>query len=408
MKLGVIADDFTGASDIALTLAEGGMKTMQLVGTPEASVDCDAGVVSLKSRTAPLEMAISQSLAACHWLLSQGCEQIVFKVCSTFDSTDEGNIGQVAEALAERLGETRVIVCPAFPENGRSIYQGHLFVGDRLLNESGMENHPLTPMTDPDLRRVLARQTSWKVGHIAADKVFAGARAIMAELAGDQAMLVTDAVRDQDLYAIGKAAAGQKLLVGGSGIALGLPRNFGHSPASPRWSGVSGGGVVLSGSCSIATRNQISKFRNHAPALELRAEEIMEGSQNVMMVADWVMTQDCEAPLVYSSAEPEIVRKAQKQFGKDKIANKIETLFGELAGELEKRGITRIVSAGGETSGAIVDGLNIRHMTVGTRITAGVPAMAVDGRDLAIALKSGNFGDEDFFETALNVLAGNS
>ncbi len=408
MKLGVIADDFTGASDIALTLAEGGMKTMQLVGTPEDDIDCDAGVVSLKSRTAPLEIAISQSLAACDWLVAQGCEQIVFKVCSTFDSTDEGNIGQVAQALAERLGETRVIVCPAFPENGRSVYQGHLFVGDRLLNESGMENHPLTPMTDPDLRRVLARQTSWKLGHIAADKVFAGARAVTAELAGEQAMLVTDAVRDQDLYTIGKAAAGQKLLVGGSGIALGLPRNFGHSPASPQWSGVSGKGVVLSGSCSIATRGQIAKFINHAPALELRAEEIMEGSQNVKIVADWVMAQDCDAPLVYSSAEPEIVRQAQKRFGKDKIADKIETLFGALAGELEKRGITRIVSAGGETSGAIVDGLNIRHMTVGTRIAAGVPAMGIDGNNLAIALKSGNFGDEDFFETALNVLAGNS
>ena len=200
MKLGVIADDFTGASDIALTLAEGGMSVVQFVGVPtQETADCDAGIVSLKSRTAPLSQAIDQSLAACKWLLDQGCAQIVFKVCSTFDSTDAGNIGQVAEALADHLGETRVLVCPSFPENGRSVYLGHLFVGDQLLHESGMQNHPLTPMTDPDLRRVLQRQTSWPVDHIAASTVFQGARAIKSENDGQRAMVIVDAIRNADL-----------------------------------------------------------------------------------------------------------------------------------------------------------------------------------------------------------------
>lgn len=406
MKLGVIADDFTGASDIALTLAEGGMRTMQLVGAPSDDVDCDAGVVSLKTRTAPVDNAISQSLSACTWLLAQGCQQIIFKVCSTFDSTDKGNIGQVAEALAAHLDETRVIVCPAFPENGRSVFQGHLFVGDCLLNESGMQNHPLTPMTDPDLRRVLARQTNWSVEHIDAHTVFSGAGAIKDALSGEPAMIVIDAVRDRDLFEIGKAAAGQKLLVGGSGIALGLPGNFGHAPSTPKWTGIGGKGAVLSGSCSNATRGQISRYKQHAPALELTAGEVMEGKQTASILADWVMEQDSEAPLIYSSAEPEIVKAAQTRYGREVIAEKIEMLFGTLAGELERRGVTRIIAAGGETSGAIVNGLKASRLSVGARIAAGVPALGVDGRDLAIALKSGNFGDEDFFKTALNVLAG--
>lgn len=407
MKIGVVADDFTGASDIALTLAEAGMKTLLLAGIPEQEApDCDAAVISLKSRTAPVAEAVGQSLKACDWLTAQGAEQIIFKVCSTFDSTDAGNIGPVLEALAERLGETSVIVCPAFPENGRSVYQGHLFVADKLLSESGMQNHPLTPMTDPDLRRVLARQTGWPVAHVPVRTVFMGADAVAVALEAQTAMFIVDAIQDDDLYTIGSAAKGRKLLCGGSGIALGLPRNFGFEPGSSSWAGVSGKGVVLSGSCSLATRAQISTYKHLAPSLELTAEAIMDGTHTAESVADWVMKQAHDAPLVCSSAEPEVVKAAQNRFGQTVVAERIEGLFHDLAAELARRGVVRIVSAGGETSGAVVKGIEARTLAVGIRLAAGVPALRVDDRQLAIALKSGNFGDENFFATAMARLAG--
>lgn len=407
MKIGVVADDFTGASDIALTLAEAGMKTLLLAGIPEQEApDCDAAVISLKSRTAPVAEAVGQSLKACDWLTAQGAEQIIFKVCSTFDSTDAGNIGPVLEALAERLGETSVIVCPAFPENGRSVYQGHLFVADKLLSESGMQNHPLTPMTDPDLRRVLARQTGWPVAHVPVRTVFMGADAVAVALEAQTAMFIVDAIQDDDLHTIGSAAKGRKLLCGGSGIALGLPRNFGFEPGSSSWAGVSGKGVVLSGSCSLATRAQISTYKHLAPSLELTAEAIMDGTHTAESVADWVMKQAHGAPLVYSSAEPEVVKAAQNRFGQTVVAERIEGLFHDLAAELARRGVVRIVSAGGETSGAVVKGIEARTLAVGIRLAAGVPALRVDDRQLAIALKSGNFGDENFFATAMARLAG--
>ncbi|MDF1610199.1 four-carbon acid sugar kinase family protein [Hoeflea sp. YIM 152468] len=406
MKIGVIADDFTGASDIALTLAEAGMKTLLLAGLPEHPVTgCDAAVISLKSRTAPLEQAIRQSLQACDWLTGQGAEQIIFKVCSTFDSTDQGNIGQVTEALAERLGETAVIVCPAFPENGRSVYQGHLFVGDRLLSESGMQNHPLTPMRESDLRRVLARQTRWPVAHVPAQVVARGTGAVAEMLTSGKAMFIVDAIEDDDLVTIGAAAKHRKLLCGGSGIALGLPGNFGFRSASPPWTGHPGKGAVLSGSCSVATRAQIAAYSKVAPSLELTADAVMAGKHSAESVADWVMAEAHKAPLVYSSADPETVKAAQQKYGQTIVADRIEGLFRELAAELSRRGISQIVSAGGETSGAVVAGLGARQLTVGTRIAPGVPALRVDDRALVIALKSGNFGDENFFAHAIKMLS---
>ena len=407
MKIGVVADDFTGASDIALTLAEAGMKTLLLAGIPDqASPDCDAAVISLKSRTAPVVEAVEQSLKSCEWLSAQGAEQIIFKVCSTFDSTDAGNIAPVLEALAEQLGETAVIVCPAFPENGRSVYQGHLFVADKLLSESGMQNHPLTPMTDPDLRRVLGRQTKWPVAHVQFQTVSKGAEAVAAAIEAQRGMFIVDAIQDDDLYTIGTAAKGRKLVCGGSGIALGLPRNFGYQPGTPSWVGVAGKGVVLSGSCSLATRAQISTYRDLAPSLELTADDVMNGTHTAQSAADWVMAQSHDAPLVYSSADPEAVKAAQERYGREVVAERIELLFRDLAAELVGRGITRIVSAGGETSGAVVKGIGVQTLGVGGRLAAGVPALRVDDRALAIALKSGNFGNEEFFATAMARLSG--
>ena len=403
MKIGVIADDFTGASDIALTLAEGGMRTAQYVGIPDHDVDIEAGVVALKSRTIAVSDAIRQSLAACDWLTSQGAEQIVFKVCSTFDSTHAGNIGQVAEALAARLNANQVMVCPAFPANGRSVYMGHLFVGDVLLNESGMQDHPLTPMTDPDLRRVLARQTAWPVGHIRHAVVTKGAAEIVGAFAEVPTMHIVDAIDDADLHSIGKAAAGRKLLVGGSGIALGLPANFGKTATRPAWDPVTGQGVVLSGSCSRATRGQVAHYQNAVPSRELTAQAVMSGEERVSDLADWVMAQETP-PLVYSSADPAVVAEAQSIYGREVIADRIENLFSELAATLVARGVQRIVVAGGETSGAVVTGLNAQELHIGPKLANGVPALR--SGELALALKSGNFGDEEFFTTALQDMSG--
>lgn len=402
MKIGVIADDFTGASDIALTLAEGGMIVAQFIGVPQCAADpgLEAGVVALKSRTAPCQEAIAESLAACDWLLAQGAQQIVFKVCSTFDSTPEGNIGPVLDALMARLPEGPVIVCPAFPENGRSVYQGHLFVQDRLLSESGMQDHPLTPMTDADLRRVLGAQSRHAVAHVSARTVMRGAEAIRAALPASGPVIV-DAIRDEDLLEIGRAASGAALLCGGSGIALGLPRNFGAGSVPPRWPGVVGKGAVLSGSCSRATRGQVMRFARTNPAREILAAEVVEGRITARMLADWALEQD-DVPLLYSSADPEVVRAAQAQFGLARSAAAIEGLFADLAAELARRGVQRLVVAGGETSGAVVKGLQADVLHIGPRIAPGVPIVQPAGTGMALALKSGNFGAEDFFVTALH------
>lgn len=407
MKLGVIADDFTGASDIALTIAEAGMAVTQYIGVPngKAASGTEAGVVALKSRTAPVAEAVADSLAACHWLIAQGAEQIVLKVCSTFDSTADGNIGPVLEALADQLGVGPVIVCPAFPENGRSVYQGHLFVNDTLLSESGMQDHPLTPMTDPDIRRVLASQTKLAVDHIPAQTVAAGAQAIAAALPAGTSLVVTDAIHDADLLEIGTAAKGMPLLCGGSGIALGLPGNFGVTTASAKSLGNKGAGVVLSGSCSKATRAQVARYQKIAPSREISAGEVLAAGVRVDEVAAWVMRQE-SPPLVFSSADPDVVKEAQRQFGASRAAEAIEGFFAELAANLAGQGIGRIVVAGGETSGAVVKGLGVTALEIGPRLAAGVPMVRPCNAQLVLALKSGNFGGEAFFEEALRLMEG--
>ena len=402
MKIGVIADDFTGASDIALTLAEAGMSVAQFIGCPTVAADpnLDAGVVALKSRTAPVDMAIAESLAACEWLLAQGAEQIILKVCSTFDSTSEGNIGPVLDALTDRLEAGSVIVCPAFPENGRSVYQGHLFVADRLLNESGMEDHPLTPMKDADLRRVLGAQSDRAIGHVPALSVLQGA-SVIADALGAPAHMIVDAITDRDLMEIGKAAKGMKLLCGGSGIAMGLPANFGHGPGRPDWVATPGPGVVISGSCSRATRGQVAQYREIAPSLQIEAETAVSGGYDLDQIADWVLAQ-AVPPLVYSSADPDVVRAAQERFGTTVAAEAIEGVFSQLAALLVTRGVRRLVVAGGETSGAVVKGLEAEELGIGPRAAAGVPLMRCG--DIALALKSGNFGGPDFFQDTLRLM----
>lgn len=413
MLLGCIGDDFTGSSDIANTLAKGGMKVTQYTGIPTspAASDVEAGVVSLKSRTIPVKQAISQSLEAAKWLLEQGCEQIFFKYCSTFDSTPEGNIGPVAEALAEFLQEDQVLFCPAFPATGRSIYQGHLFVNDMLLSESGMKDHPLTPMTDSDLRRWLQHQTKWQVKHIAHSVVKAGADHIKSHMQHSApAFYIADAIEDENLIILGRAAKDRKFLTGGSGLALGLPQNFRDAGKTNRtnseWQKSEGKAVILSGSCSIATRGQVTKFKQTHPFFEITAEDVFSGKVTAMGVCNWIEAQE-NTPLVYSSADPEVVKAAQAKFGTELIAEKIENLMGTVATEMVKRGAKCIISAGGETSGAVVTALKIAAMEIGPEIAPGVPALKDVERGLALALKSGNFGGEDFFHDALEILCNN-
>ena len=410
MLLGVIGDDFTGSTDIANTLAKGGMRVTQYVGVPAAAAgsDVEAGVVSLKTRTVPVRDAVDQSLAAADWLLAQGCGQLFFKYCSTFDSTPQGNIGPVTEALMDRVGENRVVMCPAFPAAGRTVYQGHLFVFDTLLSESGMRHHPLTPMTDPDLRRWLAKQTSRLVSHLPHRIVAAGAEPIRDEIASKPpGMLIADAMTDADLRALGQACAGRRLLTGGSGLAIGLPRiHLGkgtrRQPEDPI--ATCGRGAVLSGSCSTATRGQIAAFLNAGyPAREISATELLEGGLDVDRVADWAEEQPLP-PVIYSSADPETVVDAQRNYGRKRTAAAIEGCFGALACALASRGIKRLVTAGGETSGAVVLALGISSLGIGAEIATGVPVMHACEKDLCLALKSGNFGGKHFFVEALEAL----
>lgn len=411
MLLGCIADDFTGASDLANTLTAGGMRTVQTIGIPEqAGVEADAVVIALKSRSIDPAEAVRHSLAALAWLQSQGATQILFKYCSTFDSTPQGNIGPVTQALLDQLGAAITIACPAFPTNKRTIFMGHLFVGDRLLNESGMQNHPLTPMTDANLVRWLQRQMPGKVGLLDHTVVARGPAAVqerLQSLAADGVRVaVADATNDEHLRALGEGCADLALITGGSGIALGLPENFGRkgqlalTAAEPVRIG--GRAVILSGSCSGATRAQVARYSTEAPARLVTPDEICEQGLTAQQVAQWVIARPAEpAPLVFTSADPAVVAQAQKKYGTEQVAQAIESFTGELAALLKENGFRRFIVAGGETSGAVVQALGVRQLAIGAEIDPGVPALRGVDVPVGMALKSGNFGAEDFFSKAL-------
>lgn len=425
MLIGVIADDFTGASDIANTLAkgvqpEGGLRTAQYPGVPTDPADAsiEAGVVSLKSRSAPVQEAVRDSLDALVWLRAQGCKQIIFKYCSTFDSTPAGNIGPVADALAEALEATGVVVCPAFPTTGRTVYQGHLFVGDTLLSESGMQHHPLTPMTDPDLRRFLRLQTTAGVGHIPLSIVSQGVEPARDAITGaTDRYVVADAVSDADLLTLGAALADAKLITGGSGIALGLPRNLiaGRKPDARVADAVhvSGPEAILAGSCSGATRGQVDLHAQAHPTLAIDVPGVMEGRVTVETLVAFYDSNQGRAPLAYSSGSPDEVLALQSRYGREAVAEKLDNLFSDTAKALVSKGYRRIVVAGGETSGAVAQAvtevLGAAAMTVGAEIDPGVPILTLgDGPSVALALKSGNFGAPDFFAKALQMMEGRS
>jgi uncharacterized protein YgbK (DUF1537 family) len=419
--LGAIADDFTGATDLCSMLVRNGMRTVQLIGVPEPGLglpEADAVVVALKSRTAAVAEAVADSLAAQRWLAGQGARQYLFKYCSTFDSTDEGNIGPVADALLDALGSDFTIVCPAFPETGRTIFKGHLFVGDLLLSDTHMRHHPLTPMTDASLVRVMARQTRRKVGLVPHDTVRRGPEAIRARYAelraAGIAYAVTDVVEDEDLRRLGTASADLALITGGSGIAMGLPENFrrqGLLPAglaADTLPAVHGFEAVLAGSCSAATLDQVAAMAALRPELRLDPAELAAGWDPATAVA-WAAPHLADGPvLIYASAEPEEVRATQDRLGRERAGSLVETALAAIARGLVAAGVRRLVVAGGETSGAVVQALGVKGLAIGPMIDPGVPATVAIGRDppLALALKSGNFGGRDFLTRAFTVMPG--
>jgi 3-dehydrotetronate 4-kinase len=416
--LGCIADDFTGATDLASMLVEGGMRTLQTIGVPQGTLpeDADAVVVALKSRSIPSAEAIAQSLAALQWLRAAGCRQYYFKSCSTFDSTSEGNIGPVADALMTALGIDFTIACPAFPENGRTVYRGHLFVNDMLLNESGMQNHPLTPMRDPNLVRALQEQTRRRVGLLRYDTIAAGAEQVAArvrELRGERIEIaIADALGDDDLRTLGAGCADLPLLTGGSGLGIGLPDNYRrqdllhHTSSAARLPDVRGGALVIAGSCSLATNAQVAAWREARPAFRVDPVALAEGESVVERAIDWASPMLGREPmLIYSTSPADEVKAVQSSLGVDQAGLLVERAMAEIARKLHQRGARCFVVAGGEISGAVVSALGVSMLRIGGRIDPGVPWTATVGgsEPLALALKSGNFGAVDFFEKALRL-----
>ena len=425
MLIGAVADDITGASDLCLMLSNAGLHTVQVMGVPPAGValpQADAVVIALKSRTIPLDKAVAMSVAAAQCLMDAGAAQIVFKYCSTFDSTDAGNIGPVTEALLALTGADITIACPAFPANGRTVYNGHLFVGDQLLSDSPMKDHPLTPMTDANLVRVLSRQTALDVGLLTAPTIAQGAHAVQRAMAAAAAkgtrILVVDTTTDADLMTIGAACKGMPLVTGGSGIALGLAANFisadrvARGAAQTRMAAPAGRAVVLAGSCSAATLGQIAAAKAAGmPSFAVDVVALAEGRQTPAMIANWVTAQPGPLPpLVYSSADPTSLAEGQAMLGREASGALVEQTLAHVAQLLQAAGFARFIIAGGETSGAVLDALDVRMLNIGPQIAPGVPwtrsigSRSTGSPDLALALKSGNFGGLDFFVKAWDLL----
>lgn len=412
IRLGCIADDFTGATDLANNLVRAGMRVVQLIDVPPTGVaepaDADAVVIALKSRTTPASEAVTASLRALEWLRSAGAEQIYFKYCSTFDSTRAGNIGPVTEALMDALGTDFTVATPAFPDNGRTVFKGHLFVGDVLLGESGMRHHPLTPMTDSNLVSVLGAQTARPVGLIDHTVVAAGADAIRERVStlreeGVGAAIV-DAVSNDDLLRLGAAVKELPLVTAGSGLAIGLPANWGFepSPTAARLPPSTGLQAVVSGSVSGATNGQVREFLDSGrPAFSVDPLRIAAGEDVAGQALAFAAERLAEGPvLVHSTVTPDAVKEVQGRLGIAEAGELVEQTLARVARGLIELGVRQLVVAGGETSGAVVRALGLTGLRIGPQIDPGVPwcaAVLPDGAPLHIALKSGNFGGPEFF-----------
>jgi uncharacterized protein YgbK (DUF1537 family) len=415
--LGCVADDFTGATDLANTLVKAGMRTIQLLGVPHEGLkvpEADCVIIALKSRSNSATEAVTMSLAAMDWLRVQNARQLYFKYCSTFDSTDQGNIGPVADAMLDALGADFTVFNPSFPTNKRTVYKGYLFVGDELLSESGMRHHPLTPMTDPSLLRVLQRQTKHKVGLVQYPTVVKGAAAIRSAFDDLRKQgvrhAVLDSITDDHLMTLGEACADMKLVTGGSGMAMGLPANFirkglmkaGQRAALPK---VTGPTVVIAGSCSVATQGQVALMKQDHEAFELDPMAIASARDVAQDALNWAAKRLSEKPiLIYSTATPEQVKSVQERLGREHAGSLVEETMGKIAKGLVAHGVRRLLVAGGETSGAVVGALGVEGLAIGPEIDPGVPwTFSIGQPSLALALKSGNFGTPDFFTKAFKL-----
>ena len=420
MLLGCIADDLTGATDLAMILVREGMRTVQIVGVPDPTTpvpDVDAVVIALKSRTIPAEDAVQQSLMCCQWLQKAGAKQFFFKYCSTFDSTAEGNIGPVIDALMQELDCQYTIACPAFPENGRTVYQGNLFVHDQLLSESSLRTHPLTPMTDSNLSRVLSAQSLSKIENIYFDVVDNGLRAISAAFQHgnkeESTIFIPDAITDDHLRYLGTACDNLLLITGGSAVAQGIPANFKGKGLLKAQSDTAdftppaGRSLILSGSCSERTLEQVAFAQKEIPSFKIEAADIAAGKSVAEKAIDFAKLQEdpTKPVLIYSSAIASEVGQAQSTLGKIEMGNLIEITMGEIALALSNHNFNRFVVAGGETSGAVINALNVKTLQIGPQIDPGVPwTVSQETKPKALALKSGNFGARDFFIKAFSQL----
>ncbi|CAL9318281.1 3-oxo-tetronate kinase [Streptomyces sp. SudanB91_2054] len=414
LRIGCTADDFTGGTDVAAAFRRAGLRTALVFGTPDDTTalpaDCDAAVVALKSRSTPADEAVADSLAAQRWLWSKGVAQVYFKYCSTFDSTPQGNIGPVADALMDAAGAGVTLHCPASPPNGRTVYQGHLFVHDQLLSDSPLRHHPLNPMTDSALVRLLSAQTRHQVALIDWTTVRRGVEAVRDAVVAHQQSgvrhIIADALTDEDLAVLGAAALELPVVAGAAGLAEGLGHAYpavGPATAEP-WPR-DGQAAVLAGSCSARTLEQIAQFYAAGlPSLHLDVLAAAAGRDVTGEALAWYDGQDTDLPvLIYASASPEELAAVQAQLGVAEAAAQVEELLGTLATHLVERGVRRLLVAGGETSGAVTTALGIRAVLVGEEADPGVPwtyATTKSG-DLALMLKSGNFGAPDLFTRAL-------
>lgn len=415
---GAIADDFTGATDLAGLLARSGVRVSLRIGVPaEPPTDTAAfEVIALKSRTAPVPDALQETRAALDWLQAAGAQRFFWKYCSTFDSTPEGNIGPVAEMLMDALGVDQTIYCPAFPENGRSIFMGNLFVGQQPLAESPMKDHPLTPMRDSNLMRLLEPQVTRPVGLADRLTVAKGAEALRARLGALKeqgvAHVVVDAVANNDLFEIADACRDMVLLTGGSAVAMPLPKAYlrdGILEADAvRFDvpALDSQAIVLSGSCSAMTNKQVAAYRLLGrPSYQL--DPLALAQKGAGDVLDWLAGQDLsKSPLIYATAKPDSVKAAQEMLGVAEAGKIIEQALADCAVAARDAGARRFVVAGGETSGAVTKALGADQLDVGPEIAPGVPWCFCQsaGQQIALTLKSGNFGDEMFFTEALDKL----
>ncbi|MBA0036898.1 four-carbon acid sugar kinase family protein [Pantoea sp. BIGb0393] len=409
IKLGVIADDFTGATDIASFMVNAGWKVVLFNGVPAEAFDqegIDAVVIALKSRSILTKTAVEQSLSASNWLKSQGCKRQLFKYCSTFDSTKEGNIGPVTDALMKNLDAPITLICPAVPDNGRTILQGHLFVKGQLLNQSGMEHHPVTPMRESSLKKLMEAQSTGRCEVIDLDTIKNHVEDIpdaLAKLAEEKIKyVICDVLDNNDLLTVARETADYVLITGAAGIGYAIAAlDTMHKSADKPAFAISkeGASIVLSGSCSSMTNQQVNFYQQRASSLALDVEKILHEPTYLQTVTGWVVTQknDALAPMVYATQPPQIIEIIQKNYGAEFVSEKIESFFATLAHNLSKEGFNKFIVAGGETSGAVSQGLNIKGMVIGDAVAPGVPWTQVLDEEKWVILKSGNFGNSDFF-----------